>query len=76
MNFSTDLPSGLKAVAAYLASREKRSVVPSHGAQSEPAGPRCLHCGLMLPKDIRKDAKYCDAACKKAAQRAKHLQVA
>lgn len=32
--------------------------------------PRCRHCGLFLPDDIRSDAKYCDAACKKAYQRA------
>jgi hypothetical protein len=32
---------------------------------------RCWHCGATLPGDVRTDSKYCDAACKKAAQRAK-----
>jgi len=35
------------------------------------AGKTCRHCGLLLPSDIRRDAAYCDSACKKAAQRAK-----
>jgi|ERR1700730_3895125 len=32
---------------------------------------RCWNCSLPLPDDIRADSKYCDAACKKASQRAK-----
>ena len=36
---------------------------------------KCQHCNAALPIDLRRGAKYCDAACKKAAQRAK-LQLA
>ncbi len=36
---------------------------------------RCLQCNLVLPTNIRMDAKYCDASCKKAFQRA-HLATA
>jgi hypothetical protein len=32
---------------------------------------RCKQCRLVLPNDVRKDALYCDSACKKAFQRSK-----
>jgi hypothetical protein len=31
----------------------------------------CQHCKSALPIGFRRGARYCDAACKKAAQRAK-----
>jgi hypothetical protein len=37
---------------------------------------RCVHCGLALSSEERTDAKYCDAACKKAAQRSRLSQAA
>ena len=39
--------------------------------RQETSEPRCQHCNLILPIDIRKDARYCDSACKKAYQRSK-----
>jgi hypothetical protein len=32
---------------------------------------KCQHCKAALPTGLRRDAKYCDATCKKAVQRAK-----
>jgi hypothetical protein len=32
---------------------------------------KCQHCNSVLPIGLRRGARYCDAACKKAAQRAK-----
>lgn len=40
-----------------------------YAAEAAQDKPRCRHCGLVLSSDARKDAKYCDAACKKARQR-------
>jgi hypothetical protein len=40
--------------AAYRAQRERR----------------CEQCNLVLPTDLRRDAKYCDSTCERNARRA------
>jgi hypothetical protein len=37
---------------------------------------RCQQCNLTLPSDLRADARFCDAACKKASQRAESAAAA
>ena len=32
---------------------------------------KCLHCGLVLPTELRTDARYCDSTCERNAKRAR-----
>jgi hypothetical protein len=33
--------------------------------------PMCAHCGLVLPPELRTDARYCDRTCERNAKRAR-----
>ena len=37
--------------------------------QGENPESRCQHCNLILPTDIRKDARFCDSTCQRNARR-------